>query len=132
KITPSASDIRLFLSGKTLRELGPVQSKFLPGEQKDEARRAPSEPIQNVAEDYAKSAGIDYSPDRTYAPVDPELFAKIAEFYTKAKHAPDSPEVSKSYDAFIAETLAQYQKLIDSGYTMELNKQPYGQADLTD
>lgn len=109
---------------------GESTSKFLPGEQTDDARRAglipdkapprtPSKPIQDIAASYAKSAGIDYAPDSTYAPVDPKLGRKLADFYDAAKSDPTDPTVKASYDALIDQTQAQAKQILDAGYTVE-------------
>lgn len=109
---------------------GEEASAFLPGEETDQARRSgllpdkapprtPSQPIRDIAAAYAETAGLDYAPDPTYAPVDPKLGRKLADFYDAAKSDPADPKVKASYDALKAETEAQARQILDAGYTIE-------------
>lgn len=75
--------------------------------------------IQDLAADYAKTAKIPYRPTGTYAPLNPKLGEKLADFYDSAKSNPSDPAVKKSYQALADETLAQYQAMTDAGYTIE-------------
>lgn len=77
-----------------------------------------SEEVTKVAEDYARSAGIELKPS-TYAPLkEPEL-RRIADHYDAAKHNPNDAEVIASYDALARETEAQYRAIVDAGYKLE-------------
>lgn len=74
---------------------------------------------QDVAELYMEDARLPYDPPRTYAKVDPERAKRIAQAYDEMLHTPNDPEVVRAYQAMIDETLAQYQKIVDSGVTFE-------------
>ena len=88
-----------------------LDPKFLP---------KPSQPLRDRAAEIAKEVGIeDYTPHQAYVPLNTGLSKQLADFYEKAKTNPQSPEVKKSYDAFIDETLAQYRALIAAGYKIE-------------
>ena len=75
--------------------------------------------IQQLAFDYMQKAGLDYLPPTRYVPVNPEKAKAIAAAYDRMKHAPQDPMVQETYRAFIEETMAQYQALIDAGYRPE-------------
>jgi hypothetical protein len=75
--------------------------------------------LQDLAGQYADISGLNYDPPRDYAHVDPERAKRIADEYEKMEHNPRDPAVAASYDAFIKETMAQYQWLMDHGYTFE-------------
>jgi hypothetical protein len=120
---------RELLNIEAVNEIKP-EMQFLPGEETDQARRSgllpdkapprtPSQPIRDLAAAYAETAGINYKPDSTYAPVDPKLGRKIADFYDAAKSNPEDPKVKASYDALITETQAQAKQILDAGYTIE-------------
>jgi hypothetical protein len=79
---------------------------------------ASSQP-KKVAEDYAKKAGIKYTPSTTRSEVPVETAKKLADFYEAASHSPEDAEVKKSYEALAKETLAQYSAMKDAGYTIE-------------
>lgn len=108
-----------------------IRAGFLPGNETDKAIRAgllpdtkPSEPtpsadIRSLATNYAKSAGIDYKPARTYGAIDPALSKRIADFYEEAKSNPSDPAVKASYDALAKEVLDQYKAMTDAGYKIE-------------
>jgi hypothetical protein len=84
---------------------------------------------QRIASDYMLDAGIAYRPPRTYAIVDPERAARIADEYDRMTHDPSDPDVAAAYDAMIDETLAQYQAIVDAGYEFEFMPEgvdPYG------
>jgi hypothetical protein len=75
--------------------------------------------VKDVADEYAKRAKIEYVPSTTRADVPEETAKKVADFYEAAKDAPDSPEVKKSYDALVKETVAQYRTIKAGGYDIE-------------
>lgn len=70
-----------------------------------------------VAERYARDNGIALKRQAEYVTVDPTLAARITDAYTAMEHTPDDPRVQATYDALIRETVAQYDALIDAGYT---------------
>lgn len=79
----------------------------------------PSKGVQDVAEDYAKKAGISYKPSAARAQVPEDTAREIADFFEAAKHDPEDPEVKKSYDSLTDETIAQYNAIIGAGYKIE-------------
>lgn len=79
-------------------------------------------PAQDSAKTYAKNAGIDYTPPKTYAKVDPERATRIAQEFDRMQHDPQNPEVRSAYDALARETSAQYQALLDTGLKVEFIK----------
>jgi hypothetical protein len=77
-------------------------------------------PIADVvaaAERYAAANGIDLRRQAEYVLVDPALSKRIADAYAAMEHTPDDPRVQASYDALIRETRAQYDALVEAGYT---------------
>jgi hypothetical protein len=79
----------------------------------------PNEPARNVAAEYARSAGIDYNPPKTYAKVDAARATRIADEYEKMVHAPNDPRVKESYDAMIKETIDQWEMIKKTGLIVE-------------
>jgi len=69
-----------------------------------------------VAEQYARSIGIDLTRQAEYVTVDPERAAKIAAAYDAMAHAPQDSAVKEAYQNLIAQTLAQYRALEAAGY----------------
>jgi hypothetical protein len=85
--------------------------------------------IKGVAEDYARKAGINYTPPRRYHEVDEARAGRIADAYDSMRHAPDDPRVKEAYQALTDETLAQYRAAKDAGFKFEFNpgkEDPYG------
>lgn len=80
---------------------------------------ASESPVQDVAREYAKKAGIEYAPKGGVRSPDEGMLRNIADLYEAAKHAPDDPTVRASYDALANETVAQYEAIKDAGYTIE-------------
>src|SRR5690606_16916574 len=62
---------------------------------------------------------IDTKPVTTYVRVDQDRAKRIADAYEQMAHAPADPEVKAAYDALIAETLAQYQYVLNTGLKIE-------------
>jgi hypothetical protein len=90
-----------------------------------------SQPIRDEAEDYARTAGIPYKPDHTYASLDEGRAKKIAAAYDAMTHSPNDPKVKASYEAFKKETLAQYEYLKGKGIKFEpwgKDQQPYASS----
>jgi hypothetical protein len=89
----------------------------------------PYAPAREAAAAYAESAGLTYAPPTDYVRVDEARAAKIAAAYEAMPNAPNDPAVKASYDAMIAETLAQWEAIKATGLTVEFNgagKDPYG------
>jgi hypothetical protein len=76
-----------------------------------------------------KSAGLPYSPPTTYAKLDKERAAKIADEFEKMKDDPTNPKVKASYEAMVKETLAQWEVIKKTGLQVEWvkpgQKDPY-------
>jgi hypothetical protein len=92
------------------------------------AKGDPSPELRDVAADYMKAAGRQYSPPASYAQVDEGRARRIAQWYDEAQHAPDDPAVRASYEAFARETMEQYHALVKAGYKFEFmppGKDPY-------
>jgi hypothetical protein len=84
--------------------------------------------VARLAEDYAKEAGIPLTPQAEYLPLDQDLGRRVADTFVAATHAPNDPAVRASYDAFKAETKAQYEFLASRGVKFEpwtQSGQPY-------
>lgn len=80
-----------------------------------EVRFGGFKPAQAAATAYAKASGLDYTPPSRYASVDAERATRIADAYEAMPHEPDAPEVAAAYNAFISETLAQYEAILKTG-----------------
>jgi hypothetical protein len=77
----------------------------------------PDPELVAVAERYAAANGIDLRRQAEFVEVDPERAARIAQAYEEMAHAPQDPAVQAAYADLIQQTLAQYQALVDAGYT---------------
>lgn len=77
----------------------------------------PDAELVAVAERYAAANGIDLRRQAEFVEVDPERAARIAQAYDEMVHAPQDPEVQAAYADLIQQTIAQYQALVDAGYT---------------
>jgi hypothetical protein len=62
-----------------------------------------------------KGAGLEYSPPKTYKPIDEDRATKIASAFDEMQHAPDSKEVKASYNKMIDETLGQWDSIKKTG-----------------
>lgn len=69
-----------------------------------------------VAEDYARSIGIELKRQAEFVEVDPERAARIAQAYEAMPHAPQDPAVREAYENLIQQTVAQYRALEAAGY----------------
>lgn len=88
--------------------------------------------IRDEAEEYTKAHGLTYAPDHTYAKVDEARAKNIADWYDKAQHNPNDPQVKASYDAMKKETLDQWNFLERKGVKFEPwqgEGQPYKNSD---
>lgn len=75
--------------------------------------------LKDAAETYMKSAGLPYSPPTTYAKLDKDRAARIAQAFDAEKHTPDDPKVKASYDAMVKETIAQWSVIKQTGLKVE-------------
>jgi hypothetical protein len=85
----------------------------------------PNGKARAAAAAYAKSAGIDYKPLEDYRYIDPKVAKNVADAYDEMKHDPTNPKVAKSYDAFKAETLAQYKQMQKAGVKVDMDAKTY-------
>lgn len=81
----------------------------------------PNGKARAAAAAYVKNAGIKYKQLDEYRFVDPKMAKNVADAYEAMKHDPTDPKVAKSYDAFKAETLAQYKQMVKAGVKVDLN-----------
>ena len=79
----------------------------------------PNHHIRAVAEKYMRDMGLEYSPPKKYAKVDPERAQRIAHEYERMADDPAHPLVKASYEAMINETMAQYQAAKKHGFVAE-------------
>lgn len=86
----------------------------------------PNGKARAAAAAYKKSAGIDTPALSEYRYADPKVAKNVGDAYEEMKHDPTNPKVAKSYDAFKAETLAQYKQMVKGGVKVDLNSDyPY-------
>jgi hypothetical protein len=78
-------------------------------------RVGPNPEVAAAAQDYSQRSGIPSQPIVRYASVDEPRATQIAREYDLMRHDPQNPEVRRSYDAMIEETLGQYESLINRG-----------------
>ena len=78
-------------------------------------RIGPNPEVAAAAEDYSQRSGIPSQPIVRYASVDEPRATQIAREYDLMRHDPQNPEVKRSYDAMIEETLGQYDSLLARG-----------------
>lgn len=76
-------------------------------------------PAEEVARKYMSDAGLPYDRPNTYVKVDKKRAERIAKAFTWMRHTPNNPQVKAAYDALVAETIAQYKAVIDSGLVVE-------------
>lgn len=76
----------------------------------------PNQKIKELASEYSKSKGLQASDIPSVKP-DPIRGKLIANAFEKMKHDPNNPEVKKAYDALAQETLDQYKKIKETGFT---------------
>ena len=85
--------------------------------------------LKDAAQNYMTNAGLPYSPPTTYAKLDKDRAAKIADAYEQEKNDPTDPKVKASYDAMVKETLAQWDAIKATGLKVEWvkpgQKDPY-------
>ena len=77
-------------------------------------------PIQNlvkVVEKYAAQNNIPYVAQGEFVNVDPAFGARVAEAYDQMKDQPNDPAVKAAYADMLRQTKAQYDALVQDGYT---------------
>lgn len=84
-------------------------------------RPDPNAETAKVAARYVEAElGRPIVPHTEYEPIPEGDLRAIADYFeTDAKHAPDDPEVAKSYAALTAETKAQYDAMVAAGVVIE-------------
>ena len=84
--------------------------------------------IVDIAKQYMADRGIDYQPQRIYAPLDAERATRLAKEFDKMKHTPTDKATKKAYKALAKETQDQYEALLKAGYKFDFIRgdDPYG------
>jgi hypothetical protein len=101
---------------------GDQGGKYAPLDGATKARgwHGPVAGLVDAAEEYARRAGIDLKRQAyfiTKEGFDVEFATRIAEAYEAMEHAPNDPAVRAAYETMIAETRAQYDVLVEMGYS---------------
>lgn len=91
-------------------------SAALPGAPRIDGATGPDPRLVQVAEDYARQAGIDYRRQGEYVDVDEGRARRIAAAYEAMPHRPRDPFVREAYKDLIRQTRAQYDALAKAGY----------------
>lgn len=81
--------------------------------------RSGSEDVRKIASEYVKATGVERPQHTGYAPLNPDLGKRVADFYDSASHNPTDPDVRASYAALRSETDAQWKAAEKAGYTFE-------------
>lgn len=89
----------------------------LPGSPRVEGATGPDPRLVAVAEAYAQKVGIDFSRQAEYVQVDEKRAARIAAAYEAMEHAPQDRKVKAAYADLIKQTRAQYDALVEAGYS---------------
>lgn len=74
-----------------------------------------SDKVRAVADQYAKSKGLQLKHGNPDIQVNPARAKRLAQAYEEMKHEPNNPKVKKAYDALIQETLEQFRHIKNSG-----------------
>lgn len=69
-----------------------------------------------MAEQYARSAGIDLKRQSEFVEIDESRARRLADAYAAMPHAPNDPKVKEAYDDLIRQTTDQYRALEGAGY----------------
>lgn len=75
--------------------------------------------VREVASAYMAARGLPVRHQASYVKIDRERAERIAAAYDAMEHAPNDPEVKAAYEALAEETIAQYEALLELGYTFE-------------
>lgn len=87
-----------------------------------------AQPLQDsaeISERYQGSTGLPVQEPRRIIELDQDQAQVIGKAYDEMKHDPTNPEVRRAYEALVQETLAQYDAILDAGYSMELSNVEY-------
>ena len=86
----------------------------------------PLEDATTIANRISERTGIDYEEAKRITKLDVPRAIKIAQAFEALESDPNNPEVQEAYQALIDETIEQYNAIIESGYTLEVNnEEPY-------
>jgi hypothetical protein len=75
--------------------------------------------LVDLAKQYTENKGMIYSPQTKFAEVDPARAQRLANAYERMDNNPNNPNVKKSFDALINETMDQYEALRKHGYKFD-------------
>lgn len=95
----------------------PAGPQPLPGAPTVEGASGPDLDLVRVAERYASGVGMVLRRQAVFAEVDPQFATRIAQAYDQMAHNPTDPEVAAAYEDLIRQTRAQYDALVDAGYS---------------
>jgi len=76
----------------------------------------PDARLVTVAENYARSIGIQLRRQSEYAKVDVDRAKRISDAYEAMPHTPEDPVVKDAYASLIKQTIDQYNALANAGY----------------
>lgn len=97
--------------------LGQGDIDVLPNLERSSPGRVPG--VRELATKYMQDAGLPVRHQATYVTVNVERAREIARLYDEAVDSPNDPEVRAAYEALATETIAQYEALLELGYTFE-------------
>lgn len=89
----------------------------LPGAPNVPGIHGPIPGLVDAAERYAKENNITLLRQGEFVEVDENRARRIADAYEQMPHAPNDPRVKEAYDDLIRQTIAQYETLVNSGYS---------------
>lgn len=107
----------------------PTAPSPLPGAPRVKGATGPDPALVRVAEKYARDNNIPFERQSEYSSVDVDFARRIAEAYERMEHAPDDPVVKEAYENLIRQTRAQYDALVEDGYSFtffDSESDPYG------
>ena len=73
--------------------------------------------IIQAAKSYATKVGIPHVRQEEYVKIDPAFSSRLAKAYAEMKHDPDDPKVKEAYTALVNQTKAQYEELVENGFS---------------
>ena len=109
-----------------IREIGSYEA--LSGAPNVKGATGPIPEIVEIAKSYAERNDIPYRRQPEYVEIDVERSTRIADAYDKMPHDPFNPEVQEAYRDLSEQTIAQYEALVDGGYSFTFfddNTDPY-------
>jgi hypothetical protein len=110
---------RRAVAGGPGREL-PAPAQGTPGQPAGQKRPQGSPALQKVVNQYNAQRRLPPVDHSQYHPLDETFGRRVADAYdTLAEDNSADPQVRAAYQALIRETKAQYQHLVDNGYTLE-------------